>query len=75
MAERTVVLRYTAPVWVTVDLDGERVSKVEVGDTEVELERDEHGIAVVVDASEGTALWETGSAAQIAEESIWPAWQ
>jgi hypothetical protein len=75
--EGDVVLRYTAPVWVTVDLEAERVSKVEVGDTEVELCRNEGGFAVVVDASGGASPADGEAAARVAEdgEVLWPAWE
>jgi hypothetical protein len=73
-AERTVVLGYRAPVWVTVDLDARAVSKVEVGDTEVAPERNEEGFVVVVDSSDAASPGDEEDAAQIAEGSMWPAW-
>ena len=73
--ERTVVLGYRAPVWVTVDLEARDVSKVEVGDTEVAPERNEEGFAVVVDSSDGASPGDEEDAAQIAEGSMWPAWE
>jgi len=64
-----LVLRYSAPVYVTVDLDGRCVVRVECADTETELELAAEA-PVVVDGD-----GDPRTAAQIAEVATWPEWR
>jgi len=64
-----LVLRYTAPVYVTVDLDRGRVLRVECADTETELDLAAEE-PVIVDG-----VGDARTAARIAEHADWPEWR